>query len=56
MDVAGRVIMTSNQKITKENYQIPINNLNILTRGIYLLEVIENRSGLRKVFKLEKNK
>ncbi len=55
MDMSGRTISNSTQKITKEIPTIIIRNLNGLTRGIYLVEVTDIQSGKKRVFKLEKS-
>jgi len=42
------------QKISKELPQVSLHNLNGLTKGIYVVEVIDMLSGRKAITKLEK--
>lgn len=54
MDISGRTLMNSSQKVSTEQPTTTIRNLNGLIRGVYLLEVVELKTGKKQVFKLEK--
>ncbi len=55
MDITGRVVLSTTQKISKEAPQVAIKNLNYLKKGIYVVEVIDMQSDKRAVVKIEKN-
>ncbi len=54
MDISGRVISNSNQKISKESPVVTLRYLNNLVRGMYIVELVDMQSGKKHVFKLEK--
>jgi len=54
VDMAGRTISSSQQKISKESPTVTLRYLNNLVRGIYIVELVDTQSGKKHVFKLEK--
>ncbi len=54
IDMAGRTISNSSQKITKEAPIVTLRYLSNLVRGIYVVELVDTQSGKKHVFKLEK--
>ncbi len=54
MDISGRTLMNSAQKMSSDQPAVTIRNLNGLIRGVYLLEVTDLKTGRKQVFKLEK--
>jgi hypothetical protein len=54
LDLSGRTISNSVQKITKDIPSVTIRNLNQLVKGMYLVEVTDMQSGKKTVFKVEK--
>jgi len=54
MDVSGRTVLNSTEKITKEKPVLTLRYLNGLTRGVYLVEVVDVVTGKKKVFKVQK--
>ncbi|MFT3678983.1 MAG: Ig-like domain-containing protein [Ferruginibacter sp.] len=55
MDMTGRAVLSTTQKITKEFPQVTLKNLNGLTRGVYVVEVIDTMSDKKGVSKIEKS-
>jgi Bacterial Ig domain/Secretion system C-terminal sorting domain len=55
MDMSGRAVLSTTQKVSKDKPQVTINNLGGLTRGIYVIEVIDLQTGKKAVSKLEKS-
>ena len=54
MDMSGRTVWSGTHKITKEMPRVTINNLDGLSRGIYLVEITDLQSGKKRTVKLEK--
>lgn len=54
MDVSGRTVLNSTEKITREKPVLTLRYLNGLTRGVYLVEVVDVVTGKKKVFKVQK--
>jgi len=54
MDMSGRVISNSTEKLTKEKPTVTLRYLNRLNKGIYLVEVTDTVTGKKNVFKIEK--
>ena len=54
MDMSGRTVWSGTHKITKEMPKVTINNLDGLSRGIYLVEIADLVSGKKRTVKLEK--
>ena len=54
LDMSGRAIMSTSQKVTKELPQVNIKNLGMLNRGVYVVEVTDLQSGKKGVAKIEK--
>jgi len=54
MDMSGRTVLSGTHKITKEVPRVTINNLDGLSRGIYLVEITDLQSGKKRTVKLEK--
>ncbi len=54
-DMAGRTIMQRSYKAARGVSYLTLHNLDDLTNGVYMLEVIDTNSGQRNVIKLEKN-
>ena len=54
MDMSGRTVSSTTHKITKEMPRVTINNLDGLSRGIYLVEIADLVSGKKRTVKLEK--
>ena len=53
MDISGRSVWSGKHKITKEMPKVTINNLDGLSRGIYLVEITDLQSGIKRTVKLE---
>ena len=53
-DMAGRILKTGIEKVSRGSGQIRMNMPEQLPQGIYLLEITDINSGKRNVFKLEK--
>ena len=54
MDMSSRTVWSATNKITKEMPRVTINNLDGLSRGIYLVEITDLQSGNKRTVKLEK--
>ncbi|HMO61776.1 MAG TPA: Ig-like domain-containing protein [Ferruginibacter sp.] len=55
MDMSGRTVLSSIQKVSKDAPQFTIRDLGNLTRGIYVIEVTDTATGKKQVVKLEKS-
>lgn len=54
MDISGRTVLNSSQKLSAGMPQVTLYNLANLTRGMYLVEVTDMETGKKKVMKVEK--
>jgi hypothetical protein len=54
LDLSGRTVLNSMQKVSKDASQFTIRDLGSLTRGIYVIEVTDTATGKKQVVKLEK--
>lgn len=54
MDISGRTISNSTEKISKDKPTLTLRYLGGLIKGIYLVEVTDILTGKKRVFKMEK--
>jgi hypothetical protein len=54
MDVSGKLVRTVSQTVPKGQSQITLKDFDKLTQGIYLLEIMDEKSGTTTVQKLLK--